>query len=109
MYSTKAIAAIAAAGLFAQTTANIKSTGLWSNYTFYDTISKIGINNSGVPYSNDIDTKRRIASGTPLDGDVSNYSSKTNVKRVKRVMTKSDFETTLFPKRNSIYTHDGFL
>lgn len=31
------------------------------------------------------------------------------MKRVKSVMTKSEFEDTLFPKRNSIYTYTGFL
>ena len=62
-----------------------------------------------MPYSKDSDTKRRIASGTPLEGDVSSYAKKANVKRVKKVMTKSDFKTTLFPKRNSVYTYEGFL
>ena len=56
MYTTKSIAAVACAGLFAQTTASIKSTGLWSNYTFYDSTSKIGVNSAGVPYSNDTET-----------------------------------------------------
>jgi chitodextrinase len=50
-----------------------------------------------------------MTAATPLDGDITDYEDKANVKRVKTVLTKSEFEDTLFPKRNAIYTYDGFL
>jgi chitodextrinase len=100
---------ISVLGLFAQTNASIKSSGLWDNHDFYDTTAKIGVK-AGVPYSTDTDTKRRIASGTPLEGGVpSDYKTKTNVKRVKRVMSEDSFDDDLFPEKKSIYTYDGFL
>ena len=43
-----------------------------------------------------------------LDGAVSDYKSKENVKRVMRVMSEDSWNE-LFPIRNKLYTYDGFL
>ena len=51
-----------------------------------------------------------MAAATPLDGDMSStYLKKANLKRVKGIISENDFNKTLFPKRKSIYTYDGFL
>ena len=68
---------------------------------------KIGVHN-GEPYSKDAETKRRITSPMALDGPVSDYKSKANVKRVMELMDEDAWEA-LFPYRNELYTYDGFL
>ena len=68
---------------------------------------KIGVHN-GEPYSKDAETKRRITSPMALDGPVSDYKSKANVKRVMELMDEAAWEA-LFPYRNELYTYDGFL
>lgn len=43
-----------------------------------------------------------------LDGPVSDYMTKDNVKRVKDILTEEQWNY-LFPKKNEVYTYDGFL
>lgn len=45
----------------------------------------------------------------PLDGDVTDYSTKANVVRVKTVVSENDFNNILFPKKKAVYTYAGFL
>jgi hypothetical protein len=109
MKTTKMIATIALLGLIANTEARIKWTYGKLNELAYDKTAKLGTM-YGIPFSKDTDTTERMTGATPLDGDLSTtYKTKTNVIRVKRLVTKSAFENTLFPKRNTIYTYEGFL
>jgi hypothetical protein len=63
---------------------------LWtpSHKDWYDSTAKVGVEN-GVPYSLDADMQRFIDAPVALEGDVSDYMTKTNVQRVQRVLSKT--------------------
>jgi chitodextrinase len=109
MKTTKLTATAALLGLIANTEAKIEWTfGNLYNLK-YSSTTKLSVQN-GIVSSTDTSTSERLAAATPLEGDMSGtYETKANVIRVKGIMSEDDFEDTLFPKRNSIYTYDAFL
>lgn len=87
--------------------AKIVDDGLWTGNDWFDSASKIGVEN-GVPYSNDDDVLRRINAPITIDGEVTNWSSKENVERVREWLTDDVWEE-LFPMHDAIYTFESFL
>ena len=94
-------------GLFSEVTAEIKKDGLWTGHDFYKEDWRLGVMN-GIPYSKDSGVVRMLKSATPIDGDVSDYKSKANVKRVMAAVSEDAWKE-LFPIANELYTYDGFL
>jgi len=84
----------------------IENSPLW-DLDWYDETTKIGIKN-GKPYSEDAAVQRFITAPVTLEGDVPEYMTFENVKRVQRVFDEDQFNF-LFPKRRDIYTYDGLL
>lgn len=52
--------------------------------------------------------ERRIWAGTALLGDISDYRTYTNVKRVMKVFPEDKFNY-FFSERDDVYTYEGFL
>jgi len=85
----------------------IVDDGLWTNHDYYNSEYEIGVAN-GVPYSNDVETTRRIEAAMTVDGDALDYLSKPNVQRVMRLVDEDDWDY-LFPIRGDLYEYEGFL
>ena len=102
-------ALIAACAIFThEVYAGIISDGIWSDYTWYDDVMKIGVDETGTPYSNDEKIDRMITSPLSLDGPVDNYQNFANVQRVQRIFPEEKFNEG-FKLRNEVYTYENFL
>jgi chitodextrinase len=95
--------------LLATSNAMIKTDGIWTDEDWYNEDQHIGIEN-GVPYSKDLAYHRQLMSPQPIEGDMrtEDYESAENVQRVMRILDSTEWEF-LFPKRDDVYTFEGFL
>jgi hypothetical protein len=93
--------------LAARALAEIASEGPWSGHDWFDEESGIGVM-SGEPYGDNEEANRRINSPKPVDGDVPDYMSKSNVQLVQSFLDEDLWEW-FFPIRNEFYTLEGFL
>jgi chitodextrinase len=88
--------------------AEIQEDGLWTGHDWEDDFYGIGVDN-GIPYATDSwEVARMIDSPRPLPGSVPDYLDQPNVQRVLEIIDAEDW-AYLFPKRNAVYTFDGFL
>ena len=86
----------------------ITGTGPWTGKDWTDADAGIKVVN-GVPEGISKEAKIRINAPKPIDGALGDdYKQQANVKRLESFFTEADFKH-LFPKRNAIYTYDGFV
>ena len=65
---------IATCAIFAhEAYAGIIKDGIWEDYPWYSTAMKIGVDETGTPYSEDEKMDRMLTSPLSLDGPVDNY------------------------------------
>merc|ERR1712110_81294 len=87
--------------------AKITDDGLWDGHDWYNDTIEIGVK-KGVPYSEDGEVKGRITAPMALEGNVPDYETYDNVKRVMRLFPKTSYDHVV-PEANQLYTYDGLM